>query len=208
MVNVAFNVLDEATPAIRAKLAQCDPHRVAIRVAVPLARHWRNHLASLPKNKHGWPSTGFWEDAARRVKGVALSNAVELSSDKLGLRQRLYGGIIEARNAANLSIPITAEAYGKLPGEFDDLVIVVIADGRKFLAKWQGDGKKPNVIILRGKGAGKSSATARAAKHLNLKFMYVLKPSVYQAANPNVVPPDMEQVALQAVKDYVDMKIK
>ncbi len=207
-MNISFSVLDNASQAVRIKIAQCNPHRVAIRVAVPLAKHWRNHLARLPKNKMGWPSTGFWEDAARRVKGTPLQNAVMLSSDKLGLRQRLYGGTITARNSKNLTIPICAEAYGKMASEFGDtLVLVVLGDGRKFLAQWLGDGKKPHIIVMRGKASGKAGATARAAKHLNLKFLYVLKESVYQPGNPNVIPPDMQEVALKAVQDYVNLKV-
>ena len=138
---VTFNITDNATPALKAKLDKADPHRVATRIAVPLARHWRDHLKKLPRNKHGYPSTGFWEDAARRVTGLADGTTVRLWSDKIGLRQRYYGGVITAKNVQNLTIPICAEAYGTKVSDwgFDNLVLVILGDGRKFLALWLGN---------------------------------------------------------------------
>ncbi len=132
---------DTATPALLAKLKACDPHVLATRLAVPLARHWRDHLKALPQNKKGYPSSGFWEDAARRVVGIAQEGNVLLYSDKLGLRQRLYGGTIAAVNVKNLTIPICAEAYGTKAADWgDNLVLVVFLDtGKKFLALWLGE---------------------------------------------------------------------
>ena len=210
-VNLSFSVIDTATPAIRAKVAQCQPRRVAIRVAVPLQKHWRNHLAGLPPNKHGYPSTGFWEKAARMVKSRVVDTSsgasVELSNNHLGLRQRLYGGTISAKSGKYLTIPICAEAYGKLASEFGKLVLVIIADGRKFLCQWLGEGEGPHVLILRGAGNTKGHGQARAARHLKLKFLYVLKESVWQRGNPNVIPPDLAEVALEEVTKYVNMKV-
>ena len=240
---------DEARKRIADKMAQCDPHRVATRVAVPVSRHWRNHLARLPHNKGGFPSTGFWEDAARRVVGVAQGGSVLLSSDKLGLRQRLHGGTIRARNHKSIPIPICAEAYGTRVKDwgFENLTLVILADGRRFFALWLGNDdvnrkfrhligstlkkiearkarmakegrstsvptheamsksinkfrastafKKPDVIILKGSGG---HSTARAERHGNLKFLFVLKESVEQDGNPNVIPPDLGDIALEA----------
>lgn len=240
---------DEAAKAtIRARAAKCDPHRVATRVAVPTARHWRNHLAHLPHNKKGYPSTGFWEDAARRVVGVANGGRVELTSDKLGLRQRLHGGTISAINHKYLTIPICAEAYGTRVADwgFENLTLVITPRAR-FFALWLGNAdvqskfdatvgekmdkyrartarmaksgrttgvpmsepitravnrfrvstafRKPDVIILKGGG----NAASRAERHANLKFLFLLVESVEQAGNPDVIPSDLGQVALEAV---------
>jgi hypothetical protein len=141
-MNIPFKVIinDNATTAVRIKIGKCDPHRVATRVVVPLARFWRNHLAAMPKNKNGWPSTGFWEEAARRVVGIAQGPSAILSSDKIGLRKRYYGGPTVAVNAENVTIPICAEAYGTTVKDWgrDNLVLVILADGRKFFALWLG----------------------------------------------------------------------
>ena len=164
-VNISFNVMENATEAIRVKVAQCQPARVARALAEPLAEHWRMHLGQLPRNQHGYPSTGFWRAAEKATRGRAVGSAVVLECNKLGVRQRLYGGIIQMGDKM-LTIPICAGAYGKLASEFGDtLVLVIIADGRKFLAQWLGDGPKPKIIVMRGKASGKAGATARVAKH-------------------------------------------
>ena len=140
MIAVEVNIRDGATPAIQAKLAQADPHRVATILASQVSSHWRAHLNSLPRNKNSYPSTGFWQAAARSVYGVALGSDAKIAADKLGLRQRLYGGTITARNVKNLTIPICAEAYGTSVADwgFENLVLVITSNGNKFLALWLG----------------------------------------------------------------------
>lgn len=203
--SISFSILDNASEAIRVKVAQCQPARIARALAELLAEHWRMHLGQLPRNQHGYPSTGFWRAAEKATRGRAVGDGVLLTCDKLGVRQRLYGGTINGNKY--LTIPLCAEAYGKLASEFGKLVLVVIADGRKFLAQWLGDGKQPNIIIMRGKGSGKAGATARVAKHMDLKFLYVLKESVFQPANPNVIPADLQEFALKQVEDYCAVKM-
>ena len=43
-MNIPVKVIinDLATQNVRIKIAKCDPHRVATRVVVPLARFWRH----------------------------------------------------------------------------------------------------------------------------------------------------------------------
>lgn len=140
MIGVEIKIAsDTADPALVAKLAQCDPHTIATKVVVPVREHWRAHLAAMPRNKGGYPSTGFWQQAARSVQGVAVGPDAVITADRLGLRQRLYGGTIKAKNAKNLTIPICAEAYGTTVADWgDNLVLVILGDGRKFLALWLG----------------------------------------------------------------------
>lgn len=136
---ITIQINDGATVEVKEAIQRADPHRIATRVAVPVAKLWRNHLAQLPKNKNGYPSTGFWEDAARKVRGIAQGPDVLIYSDKLGLRQRWYGGKIEAVNVSNLTIPICAEAYGTKVSDwgFENLQLVII-NGVKFFALKQG----------------------------------------------------------------------
>ena len=224
---------ETARNAIRSRVERCEVHRVATRVAVPCAKHWRNSLAAMPKNRMGYPSTGFYEDAARRVVGLAQGGNVLLTSDKLGLRQRLHGGTITARNGKYLTIPICAEAYGTKVSDWgiENLVFVINrSTGNRFFALWLGSEnatsilskrrsapgyanraevttrrankfraanagqKKPDVMFVGGSGG-----TSKAAVHNNLKFLFLLKHSVDQAANPNVIPADMGEVAFEAV---------
>lgn len=162
--------LDTVTPALKAKGAAIRPHAIATRIAPPLAQHWRDHLASLPKNKKGYPSTGFWEDAARKVVGVALDDACLLSCDKLGIRQRYRGGPITAIKGQYLTIPICAEAYGTTVADWgrDSLTLVILSDGRKFLALWLGSEEAKSAYKSAGVGkrANKAAASARAAQRI------------------------------------------
>jgi len=221
MITQTIDVRDEATPAVLALVNRLRPHVLATRVAVAGARTWRDHLAGLPRNKHGYPSTGFWEDAARRVRGVASGDDAVISSDKIGLAQRLYGGEIPrgGKGPKMLTIPICAEAHGTTAADWgDNLVLVIIADGRKFLALWLGSEeaqgrfshlfgrltkraettanrarkftagsaqKKPDVIVF--KSGGGAATIGRAERNMNLKFLFVLKDSVMQEGNPDVV---------------------
>ena len=228
---------DDATPALAALAKRVDPHTVASRIAPALARHWRDSLAAMPGNSRYPTHTGFWEKCARSVNGVAIGGTARISADALGLAQRLYGGTITARNVANLTIPICAEAYGTTVADwgFDNLVLVITANGFKFLALWlgydeaqaayrknlsrltkraettaakvgrfraavTGDAKKPKVIIFRGKSGGASTA-ARAERHMNIKFLFLLLPSVEQPGNPLVIPPDIQEFSVQQVKE-------
>ena len=139
-IPITFQLNDQATEAVKVLAGKIDPHRVATRIAVPLARHWRDHLAKLPKNKNGYPSTGFWEDAARRTTGTAVGPNVLLANDKLGLKKRLYGGSTKAVHAKNVTVPICAEANGTTVADWgmENLVLVILGDGRKFLCLWLG----------------------------------------------------------------------
>ena len=139
-IAVTFQVNDQASVALKVQAGKIDPHKVSTRIAVPLARHWRDSLAKLPKNRNGYPSTGFWEDAARRVRGIAVGPDVLLSNDKLGLKKRLYGGSTKAVKAKNVTVPICAEAYGTTVKDWgiENLVLVILGDGRKFFALWLG----------------------------------------------------------------------
>lgn len=241
MVGLDIKINDKAADAaLAAKIRACDPHRIATRIAVPISMHWRDALKALPRNSRGFPSSGFWEKAARSVTGVARGGDAVISADHLGLKQRLYGGRITARNVQNITIPICAEAYGTTAKDWgDSLVLVILADGRKFLALWLGteqaqatyaqhlgkltkhasttatrvarfrastpkDAEKPKVIVFRGSGSGSGAKQVqRAQQHANLKFLFVLKHSVEQAANPAVIPSDMQEFALAQVREAV-----
>ena len=59
-------------------------------------------------------------------------------------------------------------------------------------------------MARKGKNVTSGNAiAARVSRNKNLKFMYVLKESVYQKGNPNVIPADMKEFALKQVQDYV-----
>lgn len=172
MIPIKIYFSNEATAAIRTKQGKLDPAVMCVRMAVRLARHWRDHLAKMPRKHTDHPSSGFWEDAARRVTGIAMGtvagggSGVLLRSDKLGLRKRYYGGPVVAVNHANITIPICPEARGTTVADWgrDNLVLVILADGRKFYALWLGGAtaQKQFKSLFRKLGKRTEGSTRRA----------------------------------------------
>lgn len=248
MITLEFDIRDGATPRLKKVLERAEPHQLASTIAPRCGEHWRDHLASLPRNKRGFPSTGFWEEAARRVVAVAVDGVVVLSCDKVGVRKRLFGGPVKAVNKKYVTVPLTAEAAGTTAKDWGQaLTLVILADGRKFLALWLGNAenrslfektvgttlrkfrkgqasgliqahaaersakaarkysygepKVPKVIIFKGSGG-----TSKAEKHGDLKFLYrLMEETGDQAPMPQVVPPDLNQVALKAAKEALQV---
>ena len=193
-VAIQFDVRDYATKAIEQKMAAASPARLAAVVKSPLETFWRNRLRSLGPNKRGWPSTRFYERAARSVTGTATAAGVVLRADHQGLRQRWKGGRISAVNARMLTIPISPVSYGKRAAEFPGLFLLRTKKGAYLVQAGES---------LSGRVTAKSqggNASRRLRAHLN--FLFKLTESVNQAGNPDVVPTDDEfaEVALGAVE--------
>jgi hypothetical protein len=211
MLASTINIRDNATPAIEEKLARVNPERLAAEIAPGLQAFWNRRLYGLGTNKAGFPSTGFWEAQADSVIARNLGSRVELTAGtgEGGIVQRLYGGPIRFTNKAG-TIPIDAASYGKLAGEFTNLVRVRLQDGRWFLCAWTGSGEKPDVIIFRAKASQTHPANnlkAGQAKPAmkSLVFLFRLIPkggeTAPQAPNPAVMPTDDEftEVALAEI---------
>lgn len=199
LLDVQFSVIDNATPALLAKLEKCDLERVANRVAVPLADFWADHVKTFPPNKQ-FPgaSTGFWERQADSARGVAVTGGVRLSmGEGPALRQRFYGGPITARDKA-LAIPAREEFYGHGPREFSNLKLVVFRSGSAALVIG-GTG------IKRTNRAGNTvTVTGAGAKSEALVAYWLVPPGEStrpQAANPNIIPPDLPAKTMELTEE-------
>jgi len=183
--SISFSIRDEATPAIAAKAAKCDLLRLAMLLRDPLRAFWRDHLKGLPSNKKGWPSTGFWEEAADSVDATASEEGVSLQGHKIGLRQRYYGGTIAPVNADALTIPISPISYGHTASEFPGLFLLRTKKGAYLVQSGvEIDAKTGRVNGIGRKGRGNAGQRRVAA----LNFLFKLVASVTQAPNPDVVP--------------------
>lgn len=131
--------------ADRARINQDDVAHVGGRGVANLLRdHYFQLDRSLP-NKLGGPRTHFWGQVARSVQNpVTQGGAAAVSINHVGLAQRLFGGIIRAGRSISsatgkltqfLSIPARAEAYGKTPGQFNDLEFVPTRRGGGMLVQ-------------------------------------------------------------------------
>ena len=93
---------------------------VAKRAEGMLKAHFRNRDANSP-NKLGGQRTNFWAQVEKTVVSEVdeAGGTVSLGVSHPGFAQKLYGGVIRAKSARALTIPVTAEAYGKSTKEFE-----------------------------------------------------------------------------------------
>lgn len=162
---------DSAAPALRRLVKSAEPGRAVAALREPLLELVRSHYESLPPNKMGAPSTGFWRSAADATYAVESGNALAITTYKIGVRQRFYGGTIHASRAKNLSITACVETYGKLPREFVDLVVIPFG---------------------RGQDAPKALVKVSDENDGSYKIMFWLTPIARQHPNPAVLPSDDE----------------
>ena len=165
-------------------------------VADLVRRHLFNVDAEQP-NKLGGPRTHFFSNAARSVEQPHLAGVVAgFTIPWTGLAQRWLGGHIEAGAGTSsssggptkyLAIPARAEAYGKTPGEFNDLQFIPRRGGGGMLVQTLQtqfiQGKK-----LRSGGRDYSTQTVGGL------VMFWLVTSVDQAPDPEVMPAESEML--------------
>ena len=182
---------DTATPALAELAASLTPARLAARVGPAVQNLVEEWLASLGPNKQGYPSTGFYEKFARNVRWTPQENGVivgilpvVIHGRTVSLRQRLKGGPIAPVIAKALSIPMCAEAYGHVPSDFPEAFLIHTPKGM-YLVQYESGKRKAE--------SGKQRAP--------LKFLFVLKLSVLQEGDRNVLPPDqlIMDTALKAI---------
>lgn len=61
---------------------------------------------------------GFWESVSDSVKSTAIGLEAEIYTEHVAAAHKQFGGVIRARRVKHLTIPITAEAYGKTVSDF------------------------------------------------------------------------------------------
>ena len=165
---ITVHSIDNASPALADLAKKIKPQRLVPIIGPRLREVTRKHLYSNGKNKMGWPSTGFWEDAARGSTWTANANSVAIVIHKVGVRQRFYGGPIKPTRTKALTIPVCAEAYGHTAAEFPEMVIITV-HGKSYLAL-------------------KSPTETHSPAANGLKLMFLLSPGVDQAPDPTVIP--------------------
>lgn len=183
-VALQINSFDRgATEQVRAVERELSPAKLQATYGPRCRELTRDHLAALPDNKRGWPSTGFWEQAARATRWEAHGSFIKIIVDKIGVRQRYYGGVIAPVNAAALTIPISPLSYGKTVKDFPGSFLLRTKKGA-YIVQYQMSGSHPKARSPRKKGRAPLKAT--------LTFLFKLVGSVKQAPNPNVLPTQAE----------------
>jgi hypothetical protein len=179
-----INLRDTASARVKAVMEAMEPRNlnaVGMRAAVNITRAYLFQINSERANKLGGARTNFYAQAARGTQGELRPEGFVIGINQVGMGQRYHGGTITARNAKYLTIPVTAQAYGKRAREFQDLEFIRGKDGKAVLVK---------------KGTG--------------EVFYSLVPSVHQKPDPSVLPSEeryREGVA-GAVEVYLDRVIE
>ena len=190
---------DTATQALFELMQSVTPARFAGKVGPALVNETKQHLGRLGKNKQGYKSTRFYENFSvfwspdNRGVSVDIPPAV-VNGRQVGLGLRVFGGTITPATAQMLAIPISAASYGRVPSDFPNLFLLKMTDGRAFLCQ-RGPRGQQRAGGRRGK-AGQSSKPP-------LEWLFVLKKSVTQDGNRDVLPSDKRllDVAANAFKN-------
>ena len=167
-----IKITNNASPALQALVARVQPQRIAPIVGPRLKELTKRKLYSNGTNKMGWPSTGFWEAAARGCTWTQEGNHVAIVINKVGVRQRYYGGPITPKRVKYLTIPISEEAYGHTASEFPGLFAVTLG-GKSYLAL-------------------RNATETHSASAQGMRLLFLLSPGVNQQPAPNVIPSDAE----------------
>ena len=118
---ITVEITDQARPALKRLEVGLSSAEFRGEIGKSVANRVRSHLAGLPPNRQGFPTTGFWQRAAAATKSEVLPDGVSVSIDQVGVRQRYFGGPIDPVRGKYLTIPALAEAYGHAATEFSDL---------------------------------------------------------------------------------------
>jgi uncharacterized protein (DUF697 family) len=123
-------------------------------------------------NKLGGKRENFWNRVGQSVQNPVVGSSgreVSVSINDPRFVRKVFGGTITAKRAKALSIPVTAEAYGRSPSTFEQ------ETGLKLFLVRTGSGGFQNAVLATQRGKG-------------LQVEYVLKKSVNQDADPTALP--------------------
>lgn len=206
---ITVDIRDNVSASLKSMAAALTPARLnpAIgRAEVILFQKW---FQTLPSNKQGFPTTGFWPAAARATNFNLLGDGVVVSVSKQGVRQRYHGGTIKPTGGRKyLTIPARPEAYGKRAGEFNNLVLAFRREGGQVhaFALVEARATTVNLKEKRRKGATVSDY----ARSTGGGVMFWLVKSVTQKADRNIIPDDdrITAVAGETIGDIVERAFK
>lgn len=182
-LTVTIEHAEDAKRLISAIGPLTDAERAA--VAAELARLVQRHLRARDNSHaHAYPDGGrrshFWRKAAESVTFRYDAEASFVTVTHQGVRLRYAGAPdgIRPVNAKALAIPASGAAYGRLPGEFSDLRLVVF------------------------KGAGKA-ALVRAPKKgeaLGQVMFWLVKKTKPVAGDQTVLPPGQVSLGMAVMR--------
>ena len=138
------------------------------------------HLRRRPANRRGFPSSGYWADAADSVSVLPSTGgtaAVEISKEGVALHYE--GGTVRPKDGGRaLAIPLAAEVYGRKPSEWSGFRRGDEADGDDVLQRFWPKNSAHGFLKHRDTG----------------ELYYLLVPRATIKADPSVLPSDGEML--------------
>ena len=127
---------------------------------------WRPHMEAA---KRGKPPNVHDSDYVHSIVYEADENGVELGSTSIRARLLHLGGVVKARRAKYLTIPVARAAYGKTMRMFP---------GIQMLARWRDKGMVKMLFGIRPRGPGSSKKRGKA--------LFLLVPKVTIQPHPHI----------------------
>lgn len=181
-MSTAVQVSGDALPWLNRVQAHMDSPRYLKVMAAAGAKTVRENFRDLARMRHRGGPHNYYAGAARATTHEVRGFAAFIVVDHVGIRQRIEGGLIEAKPGSALTIPVKdSEAEGRRASEFDDL-FAVNRDGenRGFLARLDPGGE--------------------------LEPLFWLRSSVYQYPDPSVLPTEGE--LLESMTAALDRELR
>ena len=190
-LKIDIAVSDKATPVL-ADLHRELTDRTGLHKYIGAAAEagTRLHIRSAATQRHttagklGAKPTGYLTKRAELVEGTGNAEQAEITVTG-AIFKRVFGPVTVRPVAKKmLAIPMRAEAYGKRPGEFDDLFVYRSKQGRLFLAKQIAPGR--------------------------LQFYFLLKASVVLPQDRGLLPSEAQfgQLAELAARGYLRKQLR
>jgi len=197
---IEISIRDTATLALRALKAGIKPARLQRPAGAAVTQLFRNHFTALNAaraNQMGGTRTNFYAGAARSTSWQPVPDGLVIAVNKQGIRQRFFGGTINAKPGKALTIPADPAAYGKRAREFNNLHVAIFKGSTGNAIGALFTNAATNISIGKRGVKAKSSTIERV--------MYWLVKSVTQRPDPTVLPTDaaITGAALTGMRQYI-----
>lgn len=194
MISIAYNskgMVEELT-TLAAQLERPEglAHAVGGEGVKQLKGHFRDR--DQYRNRLGGQPTHYWRGVADTVHNTPVvlddGRTVKVTISHPSFAQKVKGGTIKAKRKKALTIPVTADAYGRAASTLE-----------------HEKGIKLFLIGGRGQGPGLGVLAARDASG-NVTVHYLLKRSVNQRPDPRALPDQatFTLALLAAAEEYVE----
>lgn len=212
---VEISIVDRATPAIRdmmARLRSDDLKAIAGRAGANVVRYWLRTLDSSRANALGGRRTNFYGKAATATFSQPTADGAEVHTAATGILYQRFGGVLKpsgrissvtGKAIVHLAIPARAEAHGRLPSDFNNLLPMI---------RWR-DGKRTVVGLEEAQSQDISFGSMRKDGSRKLKrgaqrgggVMFWLVKSAQKGPDEDVLPPPdlVGDAVTLALADYV-----